>query len=296
MILLQLLWILPIQLQLGYSHSLLNKDNLIWSQFKNDSWVCGDNIKGTVQCTEGSNKIKLSRCYCIYYDQEKDMSQFGNCISTCFNPQFHSYIEIRRLPVKNASQFNDGMCVQKSQWAHVETYKTGRFCGRCQNGYGLSAYSYDISTCIPCRNVSHKNWLMYFTVALFPLTVFYVIVVLFKINFTSSKLNGVIIVVQIVLSPFNLQLMSAWMISGTMAGSYAPFGFFNLDFFRGMYPAFCLGDHLSALHLVALDYIPAIYPFFLIFITYILIKLYDNDYYHYCLGMEAVQVFIEELH
>ncbi len=52
----------------------------------------------------------------------------------------------------------------------------------------------------------------------------------------------------------------------------------NLDFFRDVYPDFCLHPRMNVLHVVSLDYIVALYPFLLIFITYVLITTYDDNY------------------
>ena len=50
----------------------------------------------------------------------------------------------------------------------------------------------------------------------------------------------------------------------------------NLDFFRSLYPPFCLHPTISALHVLLLDYLVAVYPLILILITYSLVKLHDR--------------------
>lgn len=56
------------------------------------------------------------------------------------------------------------------------------------------------------------------------------------------------------------------------------FGFVNLEFFRSSYPHFCLHPKLNVLHVVSLDFVIAMYPFFLILLTYITVTLNDNGY------------------
>ena len=53
-------------------------------------------------------------------------------------------------------------------------------------------------------------------------------------------------------------------------------GIWNLDFFRPFYSDFCLG--IGTLPTLALDYAIAVYPLFLMIITYLLIVLYDKNY------------------
>lgn len=99
-------------------------------------------------------------------------------------------------------------------------------------------------------------------------------VVTLKINFTSSYLNGVITSIQIIGSPVNLHILYAWMSTGAIEGKpllqglVACYGPLNLDFFRDLYPPFCLGPDFNALQVIALDYIPAMFPFLLIIINY----------------------------
>jgi len=55
------------------------------------------------------------------------------------------------------------------------------------------------------------------------------------------------------------------------------YGTLNLDFFRDIYPPFCLSSHYNVMSIIALDYIVALYPFFLILITYVLIRMHDSN-------------------
>jgi len=258
----------------------------IWSKPRNGSWVCGDSIYRAIQCDDDSDYIKIARCYCIYYDVESQGSQFGTCLASCFNPQFGAYFKVRRYSVENASFFNRDMCVETySESIQYVTHRTGRFCGRCQHNYGLSIYSYQFSACIPCHGNNHLNWVKYMAISLIPLGVFYFLVVALKVNFTSSYLNGVVTSIQIIVSPVNLHSLYAWMSTGTMEGKQllqglvACYGPLNLDFFRDIYPPFCLGPDFNALQVISLDYIPAMFPFILIIMTYFMIKLYDKNFF-----------------
>ena len=99
-------------------------------------------------------------------------------------------------------------------------------------GYTVSAYSYD-PHCIKCEDYKY-NWLKYLAAAFLPLTVFYVVVTLFSISFTSPLLSGVLFVEagDLYLNPL------------TVIMSFA--AFFNLDFFRAYY-SFCLHPSVSAI-------------------------------------------------
>ena len=54
------------------------------------------------------------------------------------------------------------------------------------------------------------------------------------------------------------------------------FGVVNLDFFCDIYPLLCISPNFTILHVLPLDFIVALYPYFLMVLTYVLIKLYDR--------------------
>ncbi len=256
----------------------------IWSRFFNNTWICGNSVNNAIQCQNDSDHIKIARCYCIYYDPNTNRSQFGSCLATCFHPQFGAYFSVNRYSVENASLFNKAMCVESSAELQYITNRTGRFCGSCQETHGLSVYSYQMSTCIPCKEYRHRNWVKYIASSLVPLGLFYFLIVMLKINFTSSYLSGVVTTIQIMGSPLNGYIFDAWMKSDTV--TYVSLikvvvivvSPFNLDFLRGFYSPYCLSPSFSVLQVISLDYINCLFPFVLIIFTYFLIKLYDRHF------------------
>ena len=54
------------------------------------------------------------------------------------------------------------------------------------------------------------------------------------------------------------------------------FVIWNLDFFRPQYSPFCIHPDMTTLQVLALDYLVAVYPLFLIFITYTAVLLHDR--------------------
>ena len=55
-------------------------------------------------------------------------------------------------------------------------------------------------------------------------------------------------------------------------------GIWSLDFIRSVIPSFCISNHIKTVHALALEYLVAFYPIFLILITYVCIKLHDNNF------------------
>ena len=140
--------------------------------------------------------------------------------------------------------------------------------------------------CVKCEDYKY-NWLKYLAVAFLPLTIFYLLATLLSISFTSPLLSAVVVLFQIAAHPTQLQIILNFIESGTfiapkqvviVAASIA--GIWNLDFFRMAYNSFCLHPNASAMDIMALDYVTAVYPILLIIITYGIVTLYDKKHFH----------------
>ena len=108
-------------------------------------------------------------------------------LSNFLDPPLYAFSHvfmIEIVTVTETSTFNADLCFDMLN-------RQGRFCGKCKEGHGLAVYSYQYYSCIQCRDYGYKNWLKYFTVALLPLTLFYILAVLLRLNVTSSTLNGI---------------------------------------------------------------------------------------------------------
>ena len=55
-------------------------------------------------------------------------------------------------------------------------------------------------------------------------------------------------------------------------------GIWSLDFFRSVIPPFCVSSNIKVFYALALEYLVAFYPIVLILITYVCIKLHDNNF------------------
>ena len=198
--------------------------------------------------------------HCITFDKSDNSTEIGDCI----------YISNKILhgkELKNVSKLAGSIC--------GTTFKrTGTLCGKCQDGYSPLAYSYDMK-CVKCPHGA-SNWWKYLLAAFLPLTVFYFIIILLKINITSSYLHGFVLYAQIISAPgVTQELLIA---TSEYNVSYAKwmgslYQIWNLDFFRLVIPGNCLGT--DTLLTLALDYTIGIYPLSLLVLSYVLIHLYD---------------------
>ena len=235
---------------------------------------CGEYPNSYLKCN--GTGAELLRIFCITFDPHKNMTSVGNCLRqlspsasgvnyadhTLYNPLPNSVHDLDRMMCRS---FN----------------RTGTLCGRCLPDHYPLAYSFNI-TCIPCPRVCW-NWFRYIMAAYLPLTVFYLIVLFFKINTTSSHLFVVIYCCQSLSMPALLRNLFIGISdsSGThyvtaIKVLYSAYGVWNLDFFRPFYSDLCLG--IGILPTLALDYAIAVYPLFLMIISYLLVTLYGRNY------------------
>ena len=233
--------------------------------------VCGDRLKGVVDCDIGTLEVHLGPYYCISYSEELNTTIAGRC-------PYRSYeSDIIKLP-KKLSALNSFLC--------GDSHRRGQLCGQCEVNYSFPAYSYNLG-CVKCKNFQY-GWIKFIAVAFLPLTFFYILVIVFRISATSSALNGYVLVNQLVAVPVILRKLYSSNIhmnslSATSYGtqylidvSIALYAVWNLDFFRSLYNPICLHPDLTTHQVLTLDYAIAVYPLMLIFITFTMVKLHDN--------------------
>ena len=228
--------------------------------------ACGSQLNGVVECHPDSCKIKLVNCHCMSYSTILNTTVVGYCLSMC-NGSIHKTIQ-----ACNMSKLDTAMC--------GSLHRTGQMCGCCKEGYAPPVYSYNLA-CVECSDYEY-NWLKYIAVAFFPLTLFHVAVVVFRIGVMSRELQAYVLICQVLSAPGLVRFLH-------LSTEYNPigrifchvlstvYGIWNLDFFHSVYPPFCLHPKLTTLRVLVLDYAVAVYPMLLILITYICVLLHDHN-------------------
>ena len=238
----------------------------LWTTMNNDSCVCecADSLNGTVHCEDNHGALDVTNCFCMTYDDNRSLPVGGPCLYKCL---LSGTASVHDLQTNISSELNYRTCGRYK--------RTGVLCSKCIEGYGLPVYSYNLS-CVNCTEFKPGNVAKYLAVTYLPLTLFYFIVIMFRISATSGLLVGYVTI---------SQMLTAGIITWLLEISNTPklgkmFVFFisvwNLDFLRSVIPPFCISPNLSSLHVLYLDYLVAVYPLFLIFITYIAVKLHDR--------------------
>ena len=231
-------------------------------------------LNTTVKCHSDSLLLLLGNC--MTYNSTAEATAVGSCQYIQHNntTSFDHVLYIT-LPY-NVSLLNESMCGPLN--------REGELCGKCKNGYGIALYSYN-QECSKCWGHGY-GWVLYYFLELFPITVMYFLVVIFHIRATSSPLSALVFMSQIVVYATRSHVHLYPYIKNILTGfPYVALqvllvlcGIWSLDFFRSVIPPFCVSSNIKAVHALALEYLVAFYPIFLILLTYVCIKLHDNNF------------------
>ena len=134
---------------------------------------CGDDLDGIIKCDTLTKQLSVIDCHCLTIHGTtggEKLPVIGKCIYNCAN---HTYFKdaIYHGAPSDCASLN----------------RQGTLCGQCLDVYTVPAYSYEFK-CIRCDS-ELQNWGLYIVFAFLPLTVFIVIILVFRINVLSPKLH-----------------------------------------------------------------------------------------------------------
>ena len=243
--------------------------------------TCQENpFAGYVSCHQSSNS-SIFVGNCISYSEINIGGNSSKQVIVARCPFFagSQVSNPRTLLPMNINNLDEDFC--RKNWC-----RTGKLCNECINGTGISVFS-STYNCTECTE-SVTNWLIYIAVTILPLTLFFIIVVIFHVGVTSPQANGYIFFSQIITIPLQeLIIESAWALALKDSTTTQhvltdlllfPYSVWSLDFFRIFYARdICLHKSMRIIHVLALQYIPALYPLCLVIFSYILIELHARN-------------------
>ena len=228
------------------------------------------------------NKAYLLSGFCATYDKETDIISLSMCPYRGF-----TYHEIKtdwylELP-DNISLLNDYMCEPLN--------REGILCSSCKKGYGhtLTSIGFQDFECHKCRGV----WfgvLLYICLEFFPITVFYLLILIFQVNITSAPMTCYIMWSQMSVIANDLVFAGdeghvRELLLSIRHNSEVVFTIlmtvndvWNLRFFRYLEPPFCISESLKPIHFAFLGYISVFYPLCLIAITWMCVQLHGRNF------------------
>ena len=244
-----------------------------WLYLSEKGWcTCGSSVHDVMTCDNETQEVSIRRSFCLTsFDGDTGKAVIGSCLFAQHHG--HGADSDKGLYIKvngNLSQQDQQLC------GYVN--REGQLCGRCRSNHYMSAYSYDFK-CHQCHN-GHTiaNAVVYFTVAFFPVTLFLVAVVSLHISVSSPHLNIPILLCQLYSLPDTvwvfLQNTRGTNLEVFVSFVETVYGIWNLDFFRAIIPPICLP--LTTMQVIALDYLIAAYPLFLLVCFYVLVTAHDR--------------------
>ena len=247
-----------------------------WFYYSNTTQQCECAILvGKIHCNQQDRKVVIADGYCATSTEQESQYYSGPC------PFRHTENNTDRmfseLP-SNLSLLNGMMCGPYN--------RKGLLCGRCIDEYGPAVYSLDMK-CINCSRLSTGYSIsLYLFLEVFPVTLFFMCVVFFRLNITAGPLLGYVLFCQVyviflqrdlflllyTLSHVSAPLRVLLYPSLTLSGSWL------LQFGRFVIPPFCISEKLTGIHIQMLSLVTSIYPTVLVVITCILMELHARNY------------------
>ena len=246
-------------------------------QFDNGSTACecGSDLGELISCDEASGQVELLENYCMTYDNDNRSLVVGKCYFASSHTfrNGRSYISAERYFLPSDPSLLNQRCNDYG--------RTGQLCGKCKDGYTLPVYSYSLS-CVECTDYSY-NWVKYLAAAFLPLTLFFFVVIIFRVSVTVGLLDVFILFSQFMsfpalMHPLSFRHWKQHYVTLAVFSLASMYGIWNLDFFRLLYPPFCMHPKMSTLHVLFLDYAIAVYPLLLIIASYVLVELHDHNF------------------
>ncbi len=254
---------------------------------KNRTWLvegktgeceCADPLDGIVYCNKNTNEVFINSQFCMSYNEHRDEEVIGRCpyIYTSFYELNTTNIELYVKLPSNVSDLEHFFCDRLN--------RRGYFCSKCKKHYHFPMYP-DFLKCVECDPKNYaRNWVLYIVISFVPLTIFLILVLCLRISATSAPMNSFIFVSQIITPPpFERQFYR--IINSTILPHWAKvfmhllhslYGLWNLNFFTTLIPPFCV-PHQTAIDVIFLAYISALYPLLLLILLYILIELRSRN-------------------
>ena len=156
--------------------------------------------------------------------------------------------------------------------------RTDTLCSRCINHHAVSVNTYDLR----CVHLEECNLFLTLLAVFGPLTIFYLIVFLFRINAAAPYISLVISLAQAA----STRQVADYILSQSISTSDIANKFlislcsiWSLDVLQVYMPPMCLTEHFGNMEVLAFQYLIALYPLILVLVTYTLAELHARQWW-----------------
>ena len=232
---------------------------------------CGPTLQGGIMCSDDGVYIRVD--YIMAWDTATNQT-----LAALNHYGYYNYSKITNrvytLMPSDSRDLNDTVCAPNNRVAFL--------CEDCVPGYGPTAYS---SKCMDCQKRSTFSAVARFlTLKVVPITVMFILLMIFRINVTQGPLFGYVLYCQALvitegqINTFYLLLLHelhsyGWVLQASLFLS----SFWAMDFslLGGKY---CISESLNNMNVLLLNFVSVLYPLFLVISTYILIELHARNF------------------
>ena len=233
---------------------------------------CGPKLKGAVKCSKKTGQVDVSIGWCMTFTEGTVVT--GICPYTYIsNTTSRIYSSVPSDP----TELNAAICGPFN--------REGFFCGHCMEGFGPATYSFALH-CSNCSAISTGSAItLYLLLKFVPITIFFVIVLVFNFNMISGPMLGYIIFCQahdiaVIDNTFSYYLLLSYLsppFQLLFRISLAVSGIWNLNYFKFIIPPLCISSKMTDIHIHMLSYATALYPVLLVCITYLAAESHVQD-------------------
>ncbi|XP_064385850.1 uncharacterized protein LOC135334553 [Halichondria panicea] len=227
------------------------------------------NYRGIERCNESEFRAYVKHGYWVGYVKNRSESSLASALCPkgfCINNTNTTPPTEHLLPANRNEDISLYIC---------NANRTGRICGSCKEYH--SAYYHSTSFYCGSNDLCHLGWLFYTLSEIIPVTILFLVVIVFNISFTSGPLNGVIFFIQMIDALKIKAENFIWFDPSLHNITYlykSIFRMFTLNFFSYHQDlSFCLIRDASAMDMLAFKYFTIIYSLLLVLGTVFLLKI-----------------------
>ena len=233
--------------------------------------LCGPTLQGGIMCSDYRVYVRVD--YIMTWDTATNQTIAAYSKYGCDDYSTITHGVYTLMP-SDSQDLNETMCASKN--------REGFLCENCVPGYGPTAYS---PKCMDCKQRSTLSAIAIFlTLKLTPITVLFILLILFPINVTQGPLFGYVLYCQaLVITVAHLKLYYQlflhelhgynWVLQASLFLSSIWVADFSL-----LGSNYCISESLNNMDVLLLNFIQVFYPLLLAISTYILIELHARNF------------------
>ena len=230
---------------------------------------CANNLDGALLCRD-PGRAYLRIDFCMTLDNNTNML----IAAKCHRGHYNSHNMINGLLPNDTSLIMESQCTPNN--------RKGYLCSKCADGYGVAVTSLT-PNCVPCTLSVVPAILLYLLIELLPITIFFMVIVIFRINISAGPLLGYFIYCQAYTFTTNQSMLfNIEPFTHTWEGSPTHISYFLAGIWAlcpvNILPPICISHRISTMDAIVMKYIRVFYPLVVTLFTYFLIELHARNF------------------